>query len=403
MSATRARNAWCGLALGLLATGVAGAQGSDSDGALSGGDWRGQMRYRLEHVDIDGPLRTATASTLRTRLGFETNTALPFGALVEVEDVHALGAEKFNSTTNGRSDYAVVADPDSTELNQAYLTARGRGMRANVGRQALSFDGERFIGSVDFRQNQQTYDSVFAQGSLSNGSQLTYAYLWQVNRFFGDDHPLGKLDMRTHAVNFAFPRLNGDRFVAYTYLLEFDELAAASTKTFGASYDGGLAVGARRFLYRAEYAYQSEYADNRNSANVWYANAEVGMRFVRQWVVTAGAEIISSEGAVAFQTPLATLHKFNGFADIFAGATPAGGLQDRYLRLYLPVLGSRFTVTAHDFRDDDGDRKYGHELDAELNWRIDSHWLIGLKYADYRADTFAADTRKVWLWVQADL
>ena len=402
MRATRARNACCGCALGLLATGVAGAQDSDSNGALSGGDWRGQMRYRLENVDIDGPLRTATASTLRTRLGFETNTALPIGALVEVEDVHALGAEKFNSTTNGRNDYAVVADPDSTELNQAYLTARGRGMRANVGRQTLSFDGERFIGSVDFRQNQQTYDSVFAQGSLSNGSQLTYAYLWQVNRFLGDDHPLGNLDMRTHAVNFAFPRLNGDRFVAYTYLLEFDELTAASTKTFGASYDGGIDVGARKFLYRAEYAYQSDYADNPHSASVWYANAELGIRFVAQWVVTAGVEVLNGDGAAAFQTPLATLHKFNGFADIFAGATPPGGLQDRYLRLYAPILGTRLTVTAHDFRDDDGDRDYGREIDAELNWRIDSHWLIGLKYADYRDDTFAADTRKGWLWVQAD-
>lgn len=392
-----------GIVTGLLAASVAGAQDDNSNDILRGGDAWAQLRYRFENVDVDGPLREATASTLRTRLGFETNPQLPLGLFVEGEDVHALGEDRFNSTTNRRTDYAVVADPDGTELNQAYLTVRGSGWRANAGRQVVSFDGERFIGSVDFRQNQQTYDALFAQGSLANGVQISYSYLWQVNRFLGNEHPLGQLDLKTHVANIALPRLNGDRAVAYAYLLEFDAAAlrATSTQTYGASYDGGYAVGTRKLLYRAEYAYQMEYADNPASLGVWYANAELGLRFVAQWVATLGIEVLSGDGGVAFQTPLATLHKFNGFADVFT-ITPLGGLQDRYVRLYVPVFGTRVTVTAHDYHDDGGDRNYGHEIDAELNWRIDSHWQIGLKYADYRADGFATDTRKGWFWVQAD-
>src|SRR5687767_12781902 len=64
-----------------------------------GGRWILDGRYRVENVDQDGPLRTATASTLRTQAGFETNPSLPFSALVEIEDVRAIGAEKFDSTT----------------------------------------------------------------------------------------------------------------------------------------------------------------------------------------------------------------------------------------------------------------------------------------------------------------
>jgi hypothetical protein len=403
MSTRWTRVALNGALLGLLGTGLASAQDADDRSVLRGGDWWAQVRYRFETVDVDSPLKTANASTLRTRVGAETNTQLPVSVLVEGEDVHSIGDDRYNSTTNGRTDYAVVADPEATEVNQAYVTVRGSGWRANAGRQVISFDGERFVGSVDFRQNQQTYDAFFAQGSLANGMQMSYSYLWRVNRFLGDDNPNGKLDLRTHALNVAFPRLNGDRFVAYAYLLEFDEDAfqTASTQSYGASYDGGVNIGARRLLYRAEYAYQSEYADNPTSTSVWYANAELGLRFIEQWVVTAGVEVLGGDGQVAFQTPLATLHKFNGFADIFT-TTPPDGLQDRYVRLYVPVFGTRITVTAHDYYDDGGDRNYGDEINAELNWRIDSHWQIGLKYADYRADDFSVDTQKGWVWVQAD-
>jgi hypothetical protein len=398
-----ARNFAIALGLPLSAYGAL-ALGADADeGWLNGGGFILDGRYRIETVDQDGPLRSATASTLRTQVGFETNPALPFSALVELEDVHAIGAEKFNSTTNGHTDYSVVPDPNDTELNQAFLTWQGSGFRARAGRQAINLDNARFVGDVDFRQNQQTYDSVMLQATTPGGSRFTYGYLWRVRRFFSDDNPMGELDMRTHVLNYSLGFLNSDRLTAYAYLLEFDdtELLANSTKTFGASYDGGVDIGTNRLLYRAEYADQSDYADNPNSADAWYANVELGWRFTNQWILTAGAERLSGDGTTAFQTPLATLHKFNGHADVFATATPLTGLDDYYVRASVPILGARFTASWHDFRADEGSDKYGEELDAEVNWRLDSHWMIGVKYADYQAEQFAVDTRKAWLWVEA--
>jgi hypothetical protein len=225
-----------------------------------------------------------------------------------------------------------------------------------------------------------------------------------VHRFLGRDNPAGELGLRTHVLNYSLGRLNGDRLTAYAYLLEgTDEpLRARSTKTFGASYDGGIDVSTRKILYRAEYAKQSRYADNPGQADVWYGNAELGLRLASQWTITAGLEILSGNGRDAFQTPLATAHKFNGTADVFAAATPENGLEDRYLRVYAPLRGTRLTVTWHDFRSDHASADYGNELDAELDWRLTTHWLIGAKYADYRAESFGTNTRKAWLWVQAE-
>lgn len=110
---------------------------------------------------------------------------------------------------------------------------------------------------------------------------------------------------------------------------------------------------------------------------------------------------MSGNGTYSFQTPLATAHTFNGPRRYLRGSDTAGGLDDYYVRASLPILGVRLTASWHDFRADEGDTDYGDELDAEINWRLDSHWLIGVKYADYQAKQLAVDTRKAWLWVEA--
>lgn len=394
----------CCILLGAHASTVR-AEGTVADSLLDG-VWSAQARYRLESVDDVGPRRAATASTLRTHVGFETNPELAFGAFLQIEDVRAIGAEEFDSTTNGNSQYSVIPDPDSTELNQAYLSLRRGSSNARAGRQALVYGNARFIGDVDFRQHQQTYDALLLQHSADNGGRFSYAYSWRVHRVFGEDHLLGELDMRSYLLNYSLRRLGGDRIAAYAYLLEFDPAALpsafASTQTYGASYDGTIDIGTHKGLYRAEYARQSDYADA-PSMDAWYANAEFGWRLPNQWLGTVGIEILSGDGARAFQTPLATLHKFNGFADLFAASTPADGLEDRYARLAAPWFGVRLAVAWHDFRAQRGHLAYGEELDAQISWQATSHVLLGMKYGDYKTRGFAVDTRKAWLWVEVGL
>lgn len=121
--------------------------------------------------------------------------------------------------------------------------------------------------------------------------------------------------------------------------------------------------------------------------------------------VTAGYELLGSAAGVrSFQTPLATLHKFNGWADLFL-VTPASGLQDIYggASLKLPKFkalpGLNLAASYHRFESDFGGLHYGDEFDASLGFKLGRMNLLA-KYADYQADRFSVNTSKFWLQLE---
>ena len=119
----------------------------------------------------------------------------------------------------------------------------------------------------------------------------------------------------------------------------------------------------------------------------------------------AGWEHLGGDGVTALQTPLATVHIFNGWDDQFT-VTPAKGLEDRYLG-----AGGKFgrgkydgkwvwAVSWHDYRSNVGSLHYGHEWNASLAFPL-AGGLNGLvKVADYRANAFSRDNTKLWLQVE---
>ena len=119
-----------------------------------------------------------------------------------------------------------------------------------------------------------------------------------------------------------------------------------------------------------------------------------------------GYEVLGSDnGRGSFQTPLATLHKFNGWADKFLG-TPAGGLEDLYGSLSYkvgvdgPLKGMKFDAVYHDFSADIGG-DYGSEIDLQVSKKFGKNYYAGLKFAHYSADGFATDTQKIWFTLGA--
>ena len=121
--------------------------------------------------------------------------------------------------------------------------------------------------------------------------------------------------------------------------------------------------------------------------------------------VRAGWEHLGGNGVHALQSPLATLHAFNGWADKFL-VTPPAGLEDRYASLAGSVgrerAGARsaWQVAWHDYRADRGGAGYGREWNASLSLPLAKGLGALLKVADYRAGGFARDTRKLWLQVE---
>jgi hypothetical protein len=53
----------------------------------------------------------------------------------------------------------------------------------------------------------------------------------------------------------------------------------------------------------------------------------------------------------------------------------------------------------HDFTAERGGADLGTELDFEFTWQLHETLQLGLLLTDYRADTFAVDSRSAALWL----
>ncbi|TXT27545.1 MAG: lipoprotein [Rhodocyclaceae bacterium] len=187
--------------------------------------------------------------------------------------------------------------------------------------------------------------------------------------------------------------------VGYGYLLDFTDLAASSTQTYGLRLKGSAPLGGVKALYTAEYAAQRDYRDNPRDYSLNYYLVEGGVGLTNA-EFKLGYEVLGGNGTVAFQTPLATLHAMNGWADQFL-VTPGAGLKDAYLSATTTVLGTRLEAIYHDFRADNNSTRYGTEWDLQAVKAIDKTYAVGAKYARYDAKSFSVDTDKFWLWAEA--
>jgi len=377
------------------------AKADDFAAAMGSGRTWLNTRLRFENVEVEGSANDANATTLRTVLGYETGEYRGFRGLVEFEDVVPLGSDTYNSTTNGNTARPVVADPQGTEVNQVYVEYVGQeDMSIKGGRQVFTLDNHRFVGHVGWRQNQQTFDGVVLKTSQVEGVDITAALLTGVNRIFGDEHPAGDEGMESPILNVAHDFEGVGRLAGYAYFLDFDTTLGASTQTIGARFSGEHDVSEDvDVLYTVEYADQSDYADNPTKVDADYTLVELGVD-VDGIVVKIASETLSGSGAVGdkFTTPLATLHKFNGFADVFLG-TPDTGLVDNYITVAKTISEVKVAVTAHDFEADTGGLDYGSELDVVLQYAVNKRLGLGIKYADFGADSAGfVDVTKTMGW-----
>ncbi|WP_439859249.1 alginate export family protein [Pseudomonas sp. MBLB4136] len=366
------------------------------------------LRYRYEHVDQDNALANANAQTLRTRVGYQSGKWYGLSGLVEVDNVSRLGDARYNSTRNGQSGHSLVADPDGSEINQALLRYDHAKGSAIVGRQRINLDNQRFVGGVAWRQNEQTHDGLLGQLKPLDGLTLSYAYIDNINSIFGPGdnrfdsaaNP-ANIEGHSHLLNAQYVLLPELTATAYQYRLGLDNLSGAtqSSQTSGVRLNGVVAgVG-----YALEYAQQRDYADNPRDLDSDYYLAELGYT-LKGVALKAGYEVLGGDtgpGNRAFQTPLATKHAFQGWADVFL-LTPADGVADAYFGATLPLLGGSLQAWFHDFRAERGNSHYGEEFDLAYARPFPGvKGLVGLvKYARYDADDFAVDTNKFWLQAQ---
>jgi hypothetical protein len=362
------------------------------------------VRYRFEWKDQAGFAENAFANTVRTRLGFETGEFHNFKVLAEFENVASIGDDHFNSTTNGRTQFPVIADPDATEINRAQVTFTGiERTSVTVGRQAYNLLNQRFVGAVDFRQNQQTFDAARLSSTFIDNLTFDYLYISRVHRVFGDDHPLGEYDSDSHVLAATYDAKKFGKLSAYGLLLDFEEAPAASSQTLGARYENAHVFSKEDNVKAGlvlEYAKQRDYAANPFDYSEDYLHGEAFL--TASWTtLRAGYEQLGGNGAIGFSTPLATLHKFQGFADVFL-TTPADGVEDIYGTVQFDwkngLFGANYGafVTYHDFEAERGGADLGKEIDAGLAVFIGKRWSAEFKGAVYDGVPGLADRSLIW-------
>ncbi|MFA7593391.1 MAG: alginate export family protein [Thiohalobacteraceae bacterium] len=377
--------------------------------AVIDGKAYGQVRPRYEFVDDEVLSDKAHAFTMRTRLGYKTAGWNRFSAVVEFEDVRAFGSEKFNSTVNGHTQYPVVLDPESTEVNQVFLAYSGLAdSTLQLGRQYISFDNERWVGPVGWRQNSVTMDAFTVSNQSLPDTTIFYGYVDNVNRLFGEDHPtFSDWDMNSHLVHVTYNGLAFAKIVGYGYFLDFQDPAfeALSTRTLGLRLDGSHAISdTMKLLYTAEYADQTDYADGRpGDADYYWLTLGLGFK---QFEVKLNQERLSGNGTYSLSTPLATVHAQNGWADKFL-ANPVDGLIDTSVAASTAVAGVKLTAVYHDYQSDNSSYDYGDEWNLLAVKPINKNLKVLAKYADYSADKNTTnvarnpaqrtDVQKFWL------
>jgi hypothetical protein len=378
------------------------------------------LRARYETVTDNSKALDANANTIRARLGYDTgywnNLQLGF----EFDQIWTVGGATYNSTRNGKTAYPTIADPSMTVLNRLTLTyASDFDTKFTIGRQRLLIGNQRFVGNAGWRQHEQTYDSLSAVNTSITDLTFTYAYLYRVNRVNGPAIPVPSntnpaatgqanyFKSDSHVMDAVYIGVDNLRLEAYAFLLDLSapgfatalaqQTAASrlSTATYGGRADYSLPIGADvATKLTGEFAHQTNYANNplSISLNYWLGEASATYAGVTGLV---GYEVLEGNGTIGFATPLATLHAFNGWADMFL-TTPANGLKDLYFKAsyalpadFIEMKSLTGIVTWHDFTTDNLNAGIGSEWDASLELAVDANASVLAKYAAYQGSGVA--------------
>lgn len=420
------------LTLALLNSPLMAQDGEDCpSGITTGGcvmdtpEWSGKFRGRYEMAD-DSVNDTAHAMTGRVSLQYKSRHFNHWRGVVELEHVFTLDNSSYfdgGSSLAGIGS-ATIADPTGTEVNQGYIQYTGLpNFDVRFGRQKYShraYPWQRFLGTVSWRQNEQTVDGVTLGFTNQNQLNINAAYLYNVNRIFGRGNPIP--NRKAYAVD-AFI-LNGNYVIspnlkvdAYLFDVDFPNAEPLSATTLGLRFDGTFALGDVDFSYAAELASQSpdgtDYpgSDERTS----YTLVQLGSTLVKDRNINLKLtrEFLEGDGLVSFKTPLATLHAYQGWTDKFL-STPAFGIEDVYLSLSGDLNQAKWLFVIHQFQSDTSNFKYGSEYGASISFPV-STWQAGAKFAVYTAASnvniqcvaapcpsfsWARDTTKFWTWIQ---
>ncbi len=392
------------------------------------------LRARYETVDDASRVLEANGTTVRARLGYETGYWNSLQLAFDFDQIWTVGGATYNSTRNGKASYPVILDPKMTALNRLQLTyASDFDTKFTLGRQRLLIGNQRFVGNVGWRQHEQTYDALSAVNTSIEDLTFSYAYLHRVNRVGGPAIAVPSttaaaatgqanyLKSDSHVMDAVYLGFSGLRLEAYVFLLDFaapsyatapaQQLAVArlDTATYGGRADYTFPLGEEiTGKLTGEYAHQTNYANTPVALQLNYWLGEGSLSYAG-FTGLVGFEVLEGNGTIGFATPLATLHAFNGWADMFL-VTPTNGIKDLYVRAsymlpadFIEMKGLTGIVTWHDYTTDSLGAGIGSEWNVSAELAVDINVSLLAKYAAYSGAgvPFGGFSDKSIFWLQA--
>lgn len=362
------------------------------------------MRYRVQ--DVNDSLRgDAFANTLKLRLSIDWQANDSIQLFSQFDYVHAFNKGDYNSVTLTQNT-SPIPEPEGQEINQLFLHYNSNlDWFARIGRQSLSFDNERHIGTNAFWQQDQSFDAFNFVYNNNINWQVSYVYLAGVQRIFGSDakrmlspddirfpaqrlrpeFELGYHEHRSHLLNARYTFINQFTLSGFAYLLDNQDEARFSSNTFGVRATGEHKPQQVKYAYELEYAIQQDAKNSPWDYQTSYIQAQISAQF-KSHKFSLSHERFGEDNGFSFATSLDSAHKFNGWADIFDDYFGRDGITDTFFDYRGRDSKLRWRAKLHQFNDLNGGATIGHELDLELAYRYSRQIEFRLIAARYVSD-----------------
>ncbi|WP_456400031.1 hypothetical protein [Persephonella sp.] len=367
-----------------------------------------EFRPRYEFVNVDPSTNDdANALTVRTKVGVKIGSILGVQGLkaqIEFIDVGAI----IDNYAPQKNKYQTVLDPANTRVTQAYIAYTVGKTTFIAGRKYVAIDDHRFIGTVNWRQMPQSFGILAVADNTVPNLNVLVAGIYE-RKFIVDN---GNMDWKLDKMPLIFD-------VNYTVmpalkLKGFAYLITDLHNTYGVKASGKIDLGAAKLSYLAEYAQQTDPYTTDNAATkpnidtnyyrVKVGGSSAGFFGNVMYTYFGGADAGETTG---FSVPLATNHKWDGWADVILGGV-AGGLANGLKEICVsagyknPSIG-KFMLAYLKFDSDKNSINYGSELDALYVKKLTKRLKVLLKAAWYKGGDSAAqgnpfpnDVTKYW-------
>lgn len=373
-------------------------------------DWSARARV----ADFYGEER-ARAASLLVRLNVETQWSEYLNSHVQVDNV-SRGFKDEHSDGVDLNGKPLIPDAEGLDLNQAYLAIKLDSLSFKLGRQQINWDDQRFIGGNGFWQNEQTFDALLANIKLFSNSQLSYAYIGNVNRIFGDDadkqvssigggygadtadRPVNLLGDHKHHTHIARLNINEwdySEVVAYAYAIDNLTAPRTSNNTVGAHYTFTYKMDAIKYRLKFESALQKQPELSNSPLLPYYlVDASLG---INRFDVTGRYEVLSHKKNANFIMPLGSSHDFQGASSQIQNFM-GQGLKDASLGLTWRATPFKIQTQYHRFNAYTSNEYLGQELDITLSYKPSRKHVVSFLAAYFKPEPVAVkDTRRFYL------